>query len=118
EAVTRATRDPARRVRRVAVGLCALLTEQPGVADRLREIIEDPGEITKIGRTALTSLVSSVGRPFPETVQRFLTDLLQADSHRAHILLRLLQQRLDDSARAILREVVRTGTKREAVAAT
>jgi len=118
EAVVRATRDPARRVRRIAVGLCALLTEQPGVADRLREVIEDPREVTKIAGTALTSLVSSAGRHLPETVQRSLTDLLEADAHREHILLRLLQQRLDDSARAILREIVRTGTKGEAVAAT
>ena len=118
DAVVRATHDPARRVRRAAVILCQPLTERPGVADRLREVIEDPREITKIARTALTVLVSSAGRPLPETVQRSLADLLQADAHREHVLLRLLQQRLDDSARSILREIVRTGSKGEAVAAT
>ncbi len=118
DAVVRSTRDPSRRVRRAAIILCGMLTEQTGVADRLREVIEDPREITKIARTALTVLVSTAGRPLPETVQRSLTELLQADTHREHVLLRLLQQRLDDSARAILREIVRTGSKGEAVAAT
>jgi hypothetical protein len=119
-AVLQATRDPARRVRMVAIDLCGHMIDQAGVADRLREVIEDPSEVTKISGHALSALVSPNVRPLPESVQRSITDLLQADAYREQILLRLLQQQLqlDDSARALLRDIVRTGTKGEAVAAT
>ena len=118
DAVLRATRDPARRVRRIAIGLCAMLTDRADVTERLREVVDDPREIPKIGSAALGALVNTAVRPLPEAVQRSLVELLRADAHREHVLLRLLQQPLDDSARAILRDVVRTGTKGEAVAAT
>ncbi len=118
DAVVRATDDAARRVRRIAVGLCGLLTDRPRVADRLREMIDDPREVPKVARCALSALVNTAVRPLPESVRRSIVDLLDADALREHVLLRLLQQPLDDSARAILRDVVRTGSKGEAVAAT
>ena len=47
-----------------------------------------------------------------------MTDLLGSDAYRERILMLLLQQRPDDAARDLLRDIVRNGTKAEAIAAT
>jgi hypothetical protein len=118
DAVLRATRDPARRVRRIAVQFCALLADRPGVTERLREILDDPQETAKISQTALGSLAGSGAAGLPGAVTRSVSDLLGSDAYRERILVLLLQQRPDESVRALLHDVVRTGTKAEAVAAT
>jgi HEAT repeat protein len=117
-AVLRATHDPARRARRIAVQLSALLVDRPGVAERLREIVDDPDETTKISGTALSSLAGNIAAGSPGSGLRSVSDLLQSDSFRERILLLLLQQRPDDSVHPLLHEVVRGGTKAEAIAAT
>jgi HEAT repeat protein len=118
DAVLRATRDPARRVRRIAVQLCVLLLDRPGVVERLLEIVDDPDETTKIAGTALSSLAASTAVGAPGSALRTVSDLLGSDAHRERILLMLLQQPLDGSGEELMREVVRSGSKGEAVAAT
>jgi HEAT repeat protein len=118
KAVLQATRDPARRVRRIAVQLCALLVDRPGVAERLREIVDDPDETNKIGGTALASLAGSAAVGAPGSALQTVADLLESDAYRERVLLLLLQQPLDDASKDLLREIVRTGSKGEAVAAT
>jgi hypothetical protein len=118
DAVLRATRDPKRRVRRIAVQFCALLIDRPGVAERLREIVDDPAETNKISGTALGSLAGSSLAGAPGSGLRSVSDLLGSDAFRERVLLLLLQQRPDDATRELLRDVVRSGSKGEAVAAT
>jgi hypothetical protein len=118
DAVLRATRDPARRVRRIAVQLCVLLLDRPGVVERLLEIVDDPDETTKIAGTALSSLAASSAVGAPGSALRTVSDLLGSDSYRERIFLMLLQQPLDESAEELMREVIRGGSKGEAVAAT
>lgn len=118
EAVLRTTHDPARRVRRVAVKLCAMLIDRPGVAERLREIVDDPDETTKISASALGALAGNVAAGLPGSGLRSVSDLLGSDAFRERVLIMLLQQRPDDSVRELLAEVVRNGTRAEAVAAT
>jgi HEAT repeat protein len=117
-AVVDATRDPARRVRRIAVQLCSMLTNRPGVPERLREMVDDRDETTKISGAALGALAGNVAAGLPGSGLRSVSDLLGSDAFRERVLLMLLQQRADDSVRELLQEVVRTGTKGEAVAAT
>lgn len=118
DAVLRATRDPKRRVRRIAVELCGLLVDRPGVAERLREMVDDPDETNKISGTALASLAGGAAVGLPGSALRSVSDLLRSDGYRERILMLLLQQRPDEASRELLNEVVRTGTKAEAVAAT
>lgn len=118
DAVLRATHDPARRVRRIAVQLCVLLLDRPGVVERLLEIVDDPDETTKIAGTALSSLAASSAVGAPGSALRTVSDLLGSDAYRERIFLMLLQQPLDESAKELMREVVRSGSKGEAVAAT
>jgi HEAT repeat protein len=116
-AMVRVTRDPARRVRRIAVQLCALLIERPGVAERLREIVDDPQETNKIAGTALASLAGSATAGAPGSALRTVSDLLGSDAYRERILLLLLQHPVDDASEQLLREVIKNGTKGEAVSA-
>jgi HEAT repeat protein len=118
DAVLRATHDPARRVRRIAIGMCSMLIDRPGVADRLREIVDDPDETTKISAGALAALAGSAAVGLPGSGLRSISDLLASDSFRDRVLMLLLQQRPDGSVRELLHDVVRTGTKAEAIAAT
>jgi hypothetical protein len=118
DAVLQATRDPKRRVRRIAVHLCAMLVDRPGVAERLREIVDDPDETNKISGTALGCLAGSIAVGLPGSGLRSVSDLLGSDAYRERILMVLLQRPADDATRDLLQDVVRTGTKAEAIAAT
>jgi hypothetical protein len=118
DAVLRATHDGKRRVRRIAVQLCGLLVDRPGVADRLREMVDDHGETNKISATALGCLAGNAAVALPGSRLRSVSDLLASDAFRERVLLLLLQQRPDDATRELLRDVVRSGSKGEAVAAT
>ena len=118
EAMLRATHDPARRVRRIAVNTCGPFVDRPAVAGRLRELVEDPKETSKIAGTALSALAGSASAGLPGSGMRFVSDLLASDDYRERILLLLLQQRPDESARELLQDIVINGTKGEAIAAT
>jgi HEAT repeats len=118
DAVLKATRDPKRRVRRVAVQLCHLLRERPGVIERLREMVDDPDETNKISGNALGALAGNAAAGLPGSGLRSISDLLTSDAFRERVLFLFLQQRPDDSVRELLHDVVRNGTKGEAIAAT
>jgi hypothetical protein len=118
DAVLRATHDPARRVKRIAVQLCVLLLDRPGVVERLLEIVDDPDETTKIAGTALSSLAASSAVGAPGSTLRTVSDLLGSDAHRERIFLMLLQQPLEETSVKLMRDIVRDGSKGEAVAAT
>jgi HEAT repeat protein len=122
DAVLAATRDPKRRVRRIAVHFCSMLVDRRGVPERLREIVDDPDETNKISSEALFALAgrvpSSAAAGAPAPTLRVVSDLLRSEEHRERIFMHLLAQRPDDSTRDLLQEVVRTGSKAEAVAAT
>ncbi len=117
-AVLDATYDPARRVRRVAVMLSSLLIDRPGVVERLRAMVDDSDETTKISSNALAALAGNLAVGLPGSGLRTVSDLLQSDPFRERVLMLLLQQRPDESIRSLLHDVVRDGTKAEAVAAT
>ncbi len=117
DAVLRMTHDPARRVRRIAVQLCGLLVARPGVAERLREIVDDPKETNRIAGAALSSLAGSPSAGAPGSALRTVSDLIGSDAYRERVLLLLLQQPLDEASEELLREVIRSGSKGEAVAA-
>jgi HEAT repeat protein len=118
DAILAATHDPARRVRRIAVGMCGRLVDRPGVAERLREVVDDPDETNKISSGALFALAGRYAAGLPGPALRTVSDLLSSDEYRERIFMHLLTQRPDDSTRDLLQEVVRTGSKAEAVAAT
>jgi hypothetical protein len=118
DAVLQATHDPKRRARRIAVGLCALLVDRPGVAERLRDVVDDPDETNKISGGALFALAGRYAAGLPGSALRTVSDLLSSDEHRERVFMHILTQRPDDSTRDLLRDVVRTGSKAEAVAAT
>lgn len=118
DAILRATHDPKRRVRRTAVQLCAALVGRPGVAERLRELVDDPNETNKISSAALSALAGNRFVGLAGSAFGSVSDLLRSDAYRERVLLLLLLQRLDDPARELLKDVVRTGSKAEAVAAT
>ena len=77
------SRDPARRVRKLAAKLSVPFAGNPAVEARLREIVDDDGELTKVRSAAFMALSSG----------KF-------------------------AARDVLRHVVETGSKQEAVDAT
>jgi hypothetical protein len=122
-AIGKALRDPARRVRRLAVKLSGPFVGDADVEARLREIIEDESEITKIRSAAflalsgggfLASLKSS-----PEDARRYLSDLPNLTQYRASALFVLVSMDpLSDAAREVLRHVIESGSREEAVAAT
>lgn len=121
QGVLRGLDDPMKRVREVAAKCSARFVDDPRVADRLRLAVER-GE-TGSARTAVSVLAGVFHSPFglsstgvhPDAVRR----LLAIDAQRGQALAALLRARtLTDDVAELLREVVRTGTKDEAVAAT
>lgn len=113
DALLAATHDPVRRVRRIALAIAP--AEDSAVAARLVEVAEDEDEYHRIRGDALVRVASHALRP--ETVEP-LRRILERDGDRRRVLLVLAARGLDDVAREVLRDVVRTGTKEEAVVAT
>jgi hypothetical protein len=122
-AMRRALADPARRVRKLAAKLSGPFIGDEAVEERLRELFEDANEITKIRTAAflvlssgkfLTSLADS-----PDDAKRFFDDVPALASYRQQALNVLVSlDPLTDAARDLLRYVVDTGTREEAVDAT
>ncbi len=121
--ILRALRDPARRVRDVAMKAAAPHhVRSAAVVEELRRIAEDEAEIDRLRRNAFFVL-SSVGTrdSLPDVTTESLQELMGSDRFRASILRRLCSwrgHRLDATTRDLLHEFVRTGTKDEAVMAT
>ena len=123
EGVLRALRDPARRVREVAMKSAAPHhVPSTEVVEELRRIADDDGEIRGLRSDAFFVLSSIRTRDaLPEVAGEALRELMGSDRFRASILRRLCSWRghgPDAAARDLLHEYVRTGTKDEAVMAT
>ena len=113
EALVAATRDDVRRVRRIAMDL--IPADQPTGVERLIEVAEDETEYHRIRSQALFRIAK---RPLrPETLEP-LRRILGRDRDRRRVLFVLVSRELDEVAREVLRDIVRTGTKEEAVTAT
>ena len=112
-ALLAASHDPVRRVRALALSLAP--PENPAVRDRLTEVAQDDNEYHRIRTNALGRLAKR--SLDPETLEP-LRRILDRESDRRRILFTLASRRLDDVAAEVLREVVRNGTKDEAIAAT
>lgn len=120
-AVLAALSDRARRVREVAMKVAAPHhVSSPDVVARLREIAESESETGRLRRNAFFVLSSSATRKaLPDVAQESLLSLMEGERFRVAILVRLCKTTNHTSAsRAVLHEVVRTGTKEEAVMAT
>ena len=119
--VLSALRDPARRVREVAIK--AARPHHVGSAEavaELRRITEDEQETSRVRRHAFFVLSSSATQhALPDVAHEALVGLMDAAPFRQPILLRLCKTPTHtDASRAVLREFVKTGSKEEAVAAT
>jgi hypothetical protein len=112
-AIVQASRDPGRRVRRIALQL--LRADRPDGARRLVEIAQDPQEHHRIRTEAVVKLAR---RGQNEETLSALRSLLERRTDRGRVLVALLSQPVNDSARDLLERIVEVGTKEEAVAAT
>jgi hypothetical protein len=79
------------------------------------EIAQDPQEHHRIRTEALVKLAR---RGQSQDTLSALRDLLEHRTDRGRVLVALLAQPVDDSARDLLEHIVEVGTKEEAVAAT
>jgi hypothetical protein len=123
EGVLRALRDPARRVREVAMKATSPHhVGSPEIMSELRRIADDEREIDRLRRGAVGVLTSVRTRDaLPDIAADSLRELMGSQQFRAGILRLLCTARghaVDDAGRATLQEFVRTGTKEEAVMAT
>jgi hypothetical protein len=123
DGILRALRDPARRVREVAMKSAAPHhVTSTAVVEELRRIAEDEEEIRGLRSDAFFVLSSLRTRDaLPEVAGEALRELMGSDRFRASILRRLCSwrgHRPDAATRELLQEFVRTGTKDEAVMAT
>jgi HEAT repeat protein len=123
EGMLRALRDPARRVRRLAARLSLLFASDAAVEARLLEIVEDEDEIGKIRGSAFQALSSgkflSILGAAPDRARGFFGEVPELERYRQTALDVLVSlDPLPEGAQDLLRYVVETGTKEEAVAAT
>ena len=119
--VLRALGDPARRVREVA--LKAVRPHHAGsleVVAAVRAIADDERETSRLRRNAFFVLASTAVREeLPEIAEETLRSFMDSDRYRMPVLLRLCTSTSPSpTARAILQEFVRSGSKEEAVMAT
>ena len=113
--------DLERRVRETAIKSCGNYGMHPAVTARLTEIVTDDGEKTRIRRFALDWLARATvtaKNGLASTAADALRDLAKIPRCRSEILFRLLQMELVENVEELLREVVRDGSKDEAVMAT
>jgi hypothetical protein len=121
EGVLRGLRDPARRVREVAMKASVPQhVASPEVVAALQRIAEDETETNRLRRHAFFALSSGATRSaLPDVAGPALLELMGSDRYRLPILVRLCKSRSrTPETRAILQEFVRSGTKDEAVMAT
>ena len=120
-AVLSSLRDPARRVREVAIKAARPHhVASPAVVAELRRIAEDEAETGRLRRHAFFALSSpTTQEAVPDVAREALIGLMDSTRFREPILRRLCKTPdHTDASRALLREFVRTGSKDEAVAAT
>ena len=120
-AVLAALSDPVRRVREVAMKSAAPHhVASPAVVARLQEIAESESEVGRLRRQAFFVLSSTATRKaLPDVAQDAMLSLIDGKKFRGAILVRLCKSTTHTSpSRAVLQEIVRTGTKEEAVMAT
>lgn len=115
--------DPKRRVREVAVKSSRAHLTDPRVVARLREIVEEEKEKTRIRNQALQALAGHFphepGAPQgPQEAVKALEVMAKAEKYRSAVLWRLLQMDLTEEVEALLSEFVKEGTREEAVMAT
>jgi hypothetical protein len=112
DALLEATADPARRVRRIAVGLVPV--GHPGAVERLLTLATEDEH----ARIAAVAFLRVARRDLaPETVES-IRGLLDSEQYRRKILHVFLTQSTPAGAEPLLEEIVRVGSKREAVAST
>jgi hypothetical protein len=113
--------DPKRRVREVAIRSSRSFRDYPEITDRLSAMVTDECETRRIRGLALRSL-AGVGGPLvsklPTGAAQALISLARSDTYRTGILICLLHLDLTEHVEDLLREIVRNGTKDEAVMAT
>jgi hypothetical protein len=120
-AVLAALSDPVRRVREVAMKVAAPHhVASPEVVARLQAIAESEAEVGRLRRLAFFVLSSWATRvALPDVAEGAMLSLLSGEQFRTPILVRLCKATTQTPAsRAVLHEIVRTGTKEEAVMAT
>jgi HEAT repeat protein len=122
DGIVRGLRDPVRRVREVAAKSSRAFTRYPAVAAALRTLVEsEPDE--RVRRPAFGALAGDTPLPYGPNVSLIAFDMLhsltQVDRFRPRVLFAALRAtELTDDIRALLEEIVRVGTKDEAVSAT
>ena len=121
--ILRGLRDPARRVRRLAARDGSLHAGNPEVEARLREIVEDENETTRIRGAAFGSL--SRGRflaklsSAPEEARAYFDDVPGLRKYRRAALHALVSlDPLGEAGRELLQRIAEIGDKAEAVMAT
>ena len=132
--IDRALRDPVRRVREVAVKSARLFLDQPTVSSTLQTLARsDPSPRVRVW--ALNALAGQAGLSYGPQVlaglpygpralaglgdAEALRELAQADELRPRVLFAAVRAGdLTDDVRSLLEEIVRIGTKEEAVSAT
>ncbi|MEY2472594.1 MAG: hypothetical protein QOK28_1923 [Actinomycetota bacterium] len=113
EAVLRATHDPVRRVRRIAVQMVPLA--HPGATERLLAIATDDGEYHRISASAFARVAR---RDMSAETVESIRALLDNELYRKKILHVFLMQGAPQGSESLLEDIVRIGAKHEAVAAT
>jgi hypothetical protein len=117
DGILRGLDDPMRRVRDVAAKSSVRFLDDPRVVERLRLAVED--DERGAGRPAMEILGGMHGLLAVEPVPEALAALAAQPRHRRQVLVALLRARtLTDDIVSILRDIVRDGTKEEAVLAT
>ena len=120
EGLLQGLRDPARRVREVAIKCSRRHHGSAEVLDELRRIASDEDQTDRLRRNAFHELSTSASRtPLPDVAQDALAGFMDSDRFRGPVLRRLCSSPTQTPAsRAVLHEFVRTGSKEEAVMAT
>jgi hypothetical protein len=122
EGIVRGLRDPVRRVREVAAKSSRAFTPYPAVAAALETLVESEPD-ARVRNPAFGALAGDIALPYGPDVSLIAFDELQnlthVDRFRPRVLFAALRARnLTDDIRALLEEIVRVGTKDEAVSAT
>ncbi len=121
--ILRALSDPARRVRKLALRLSVLYAGNSAIEARLEEICFDEGETRRIRSAAFLALSSGTFlaslAESSEAARKYFEDVPALEKYRGSALKLLVSlDPLTDEMRDVLRYVVETGPKDEAVTAT
>jgi hypothetical protein len=112
--------DDVKRVREVAAKSSVRFATDERVAERLQRAVRDDERGS--GRAALQILAGLHAAPYHADSNPMLVEALgslaESTKHRPAVLTALVRSRLTDEVRSLLHEIVRHGTKREAVIAT